>query len=398
MRPKQLLLNIGSMLALALLLPGLAEAQDAAAAPQAVTSSTNQVAILMLIIAAVLAFVIYALGQVLFTMGRQALDKSRKENKVTPVLLLIGFSLLGLTSQAQDATATEAVQVLPNYGGLSATTFWMFFAVIITEVIVIFFMMFSIRRIQKELLPEEAIEKKKTFSRWWSEVDKKLFTRAVPVEKEADVMLDHDYDGIRELDNALPPWWKYGFYITIGVAFVYLMHYHVLGNGKNPTQEYEAEMAYAEAKAAVYAAKQVDKVDENNVQMPDVAGLEKGKELYATNCWACHGKLGEGGAGPNLTDDYWIHKGSLNDIYKSIKIGYPDKGMQAWEKNFSPKEISYLAGYIKKMRGTNPPNGKAPQGDLYEEAGAAPAATDSSVIAQPVKADSTSANAVQTGK
>ncbi len=399
MRPKQILLNIGTALALALLLPGMADAQDAATAPQAVTSSTNQVAILMLIIAAVLAFVIYALGQVLFTMGRQALDKSRKENKLMSVLLMIGFSLMGLTTQAQDAAATEAAQVLPNYGGLSATTFWMFFAVIITEVIVIFFMMFSIRRIQRELLPEEAAEKKQTFSRWWSEVDKKLFTRAVPVEKEADVMLDHDYDGIRELDNALPPWWKYGFYITIGVAFVYLMHYHVLGNGKNPTQEYEAEMAQAQAKAAVYAAKQVDKVDESNVQMPDVAGLEKGKELYASNCWACHGKLGEGGAGPNLTDDYWIHKGSLNDIYKSIKVGYPDKGMQAWEKNFSPKEISYLTGYIKKMRGTNPPNAKAPQGDLYEDAAASPAATDSSANAQPApKADSTTTNAAKTSK
>ena len=126
--------------------------------------------------------------------------------------------------------------------------------------------------------------------------------------------------------------------------------------------------------------------------MPDNAGLAKGKEIFESVCWTCHGKAGEGGTGPNLTDDYWIHKGSLTDIYMSIKKGYPDKGMQAWEKNYSPKEINDLAGYIKTMRGTNPPNPKPAQGDLYTETAttdsAATTKPDSAVLVKPAAKDS----------
>lgn len=99
--------------------------------------------------------------------------------------------------------------------------------------------------------------------------------------------------------------------------------------------------------------------------MADAASLAEAKEIFTTKCFACHGKLGEGGAGPNLTDNYWLHKGSLNDIFQSIKHGYPDKGMQSWANVYTPKQISYLASYIKTLHGTNPPNAKAPQGDLY---------------------------------
>ena len=207
-------------------------------------------------------------------------------------------------------------------------------------------------------------------------------------------MLDHDYDGIKELDNALPPWWKYGFYITIVVAFVYIFLFHVSGDGKNPTQEYAAEMEQAQMEKEAYEANNKDKVDESNVPMADASGLTEGKDLYTAKCWACHGKAGEGGAGPNLTDDYWIHKGSLNDIYKSLKVGYQDKGMQSWAKEFTPKQISNIASFIKTMHGTNPANAKAPQGDIYTDApasdstAAAPAA-DSTKL--PMQADKSTA-------
>ena len=224
-------------------------------------------------------------------------------------------------------------------------------------------------------------------------MDKRIFTRAVAVEQEADVLLDHDYDGIKELDNALPPWWKYGFYITIVVAFVYLLNFHVFGIGKNPTEEYNAEMEKARIEKEIYEASNKDKVDENNVPMADAAGLKAGEKLFELNCVACHLKSGGGNVGPNLTDDYWLHKGSLNDIYHTIKVGYPDKGMQSWSNQFTPKEISYLASYIKTLRGTNPPGPKAPQGDLYVEGAAA--VKDSASVARPdsvaaVKADSVS--------
>jgi cytochrome c oxidase cbb3-type subunit 3 len=134
----------------------------------------------------------------------------------------------------------------------------------------------------------------------------------------------------------------------------------------------------------IYEANNKDKIDENNVPMADDAGIAQAKTIFETKCWPCHGKLGEGGAGPNLTDDYWLHKGSLNDIYHTIKTGYPEKGMQSWSAEYTPKEISYLATFVKKLRGTNPPNSKAPQGDLYSETTSTPSA-DSSTAKTNVK-------------
>jgi cytochrome c oxidase cbb3-type subunit 3 len=366
--------------------------QTATATPASSSASPdNTVAILMGIIALVLAFVIWGMGQVLITLGKQVLDKNKSASRALPILLFAVFNLLSFTSQAQDQAAATTTAPLVNYGGMGSTGFWMLATVLALEFIVISFMLFFIRRIQVELMPEP-VTKKAMFS-WktaWAKLDKRFFTRAVAVEKEADVMLDHDYDGIRELDNALPPWWKYGFAITIVVAFIYMLNFHVLGYGKNPTEEYLAEIEKAKEDKAIYDAKNADKIDENNLKMPSLAGINAGKNIYVVECWACHGKTGEGGAGPNLTDDYWIHKGSLADVYASIKHGYPDKGMRAWENNFSPKDILHLAGFVKSMRGSNPANPKPPQGDLYTEI---PATDSTAVQANDSTTNKTSAGA-----
>jgi cytochrome c oxidase cbb3-type subunit 3 len=283
-------------------------------------------------------------------------------------MMVMGLSLLAQVSFAQDA-ANTVVKEVPNYGGLSATTYYLFLTVLGMEVIVILFLTFSIRRMYVELLPEkikQAKEESKLVT-WWINLNNKIFTRAVPVEKEADILLDHDYDGIKELDNALPPWWKYGFYITIGVAFIYLLNFHVFGIGLNPAQEYNAEMESARIKKEIYEASNKDRIDENKVPMATSDGILAGKNLFETNCIACHIKDGGGNVGPNLTDDYWLHKGSLNDIYNTIKVGYADKGMQSWSGQFTPKEISYLASYIKTLHGTKPAAPKAPQGELYAD-------------------------------
>ncbi len=357
---------------LLMLSAGAVLAQGSNPVAKETASPTNMLAILLIIIALVLAFVIYAMGQVLLTLIRQVVEKNKLDSKVVAILFLLAFSMIGFHSQAQEITADPLVKVAPNYGGLSAEAFWILVAAVSIEVIAILFMMFFINRIRQELMPEKARVQSFDFARWWSKVDKKLFTKAVPIEKEADIMLDHEYDGIRELDNSLPPWWKYGFVITIVISVVYMMHFHVLGSGKNPTEEYAAELQNAKLKLEAYEAKNKDKVDENNIQLSDAGGIASGKDIFQQMCWACHGKMGEGGAGPNLTDDYWLHKGSLTDIYKSIKTGYPDKGMQSWEKQYSPKQIAELASYIKSLKGTNPANAKAAQGDLYNEAGALP--------------------------
>jgi cytochrome c oxidase cbb3-type subunit 3 len=338
----------------------------APATAQPVQSGFNQLATLLVIMIVVLAFVIWGMGRVLTALGRQLLDKSKAAKNVMSVVLLAAFSLLSQVSFAQDAAAV-AVKEVPNYGGLTSTSYYFFLTVLGTEVLVIFFLAFSIRRMYTELLPEKkvSVKEKTALAGWWSGLDKKIFTRAVPVEKEADVLLDHDYDGIKELDNALPPWWKYGFYITVGVAFVYLINFHVFGIGLNPTQEYSAEMESARIKKEIYEANNKDKVDENNVKMATPDGIQAGKNLFEINCVACHLKDGGGSVGPNLTDDYWLHKGSLNDIYNTIKVGYPDKGMQSWSGQFTPKEISFLASYIKTLVGTKPAVAKAQQGEFY---------------------------------
>jgi len=356
-------------------------AQDTPA-EKAVTSGNNLLATLLIITTILLSFVIWGMGQVLVALSRQLMEKNRNVSAVATTLLVF-FILLSPGIMAQNVSTVEAVKTIPNYGGLSANTFYLLVAVVATEVVAILFLFFSIRRIYTELLPEKtaAAVKESKLAALWVKLDKKLFTKAIPLEKEADALLEHDYDGIRELDNSLPPWWKYGFILTIGFAVVYLLNFHVFGNGKNPTEEYAAEMTQAKIEKEIYDANNKDKIDESNVPMAAEAGIKNGQEFFLANCVACHGTKGEGGAGPNLTDDYWLHKGSLNDIYNTIKKGYPDKGMQSWAVKFSPKEISELASFVKTLKGSNPPGAKAPQGDIFKEGSST---SDSSKVATAV--------------
>ncbi|MEO5944354.1 MAG: cbb3-type cytochrome c oxidase N-terminal domain-containing protein [Ferruginibacter sp.] len=364
---------------MAMCLCGSLAAQDTKAVAATSVSGYNQLATLMVIMIVVLAFIIWGMGQVLTAVGRQLLDKDKKEKKLLSVLLLIGFSLLSQMSFAQDA-ATAVVQTVPNYGGLSRMTFYIFIIVLSTEVIIILFMAFSISRMYNELMPKKVkpVKEASKFASIWKTLDKKLFTKAVSVEKEADILLDHDYDGIRELDNALPPWWKYGFIITIGIAVVYLLNFHVFHTGLNPTQEYNVEMAKAKIEKEEYQAKNKDKIDDNNVPMADADGIKAGQTLFEANCAACHLKDGGGTVGPNLTDNYWLHKGSLNDVYHTITTGYPDKGMPAWNDKFTAKEISFLASFVKSLKGTKPAVPKDPQGDMYDDIAAGK--TDSAAV------------------
>ncbi len=339
-----------------------------AATPEA--PGSNLLAILLIVTASLLVFVIWGMGQVLIALSGQLMTKTREDRKMAMLSIVVMLTLLSNNLLAQTTAAKAiAAEIVPNYGGVSPNTFYLLVAVIITEIFAVLFLFFSIKRVMSELLPEKvaAAVKKSSMAGLWTKLDSKFFTKAVPVEHEADALLDHNYDGIQELDNSLPPWWKYGFIITIGFACVYLLNFHVFGNGKNPTQEYAAEMASAQVAKEAYEANNKDKIDESNVAMADATGINNGKGNYMANCVACHGTKGEGGAGPNLTDEYWLHKGSLNAIYNTLKVGYAEKGMQSWAIKFNPKEMSEIASFVKTLKGTNPPNGKAPQGDIYAE-------------------------------
>jgi len=200
----------------------------------------------------------------------------------------------------------------------------------------------------------------------------KIYKKAVglaPMEKEADLLLDHDYDGIKELDNSLPPWWLYGFYLTIIISFAYVYVYLISDIGLSQKEEYKIDMERGEEQKAIFASKQTYRIDEENlIALTDEADLSVGLRAYSMNCIACHGQEGQGGVGPNLTDKYWLHGGSTPQIYNSIKNGIPEKGMIAWKAQMKPSTMHKLASYIKSLGGTNPPNAKAKQGILYTEA------------------------------
>lgn len=260
--------------------------------------------------------------------------------------------------------------------------------------------------------------------------------------KEKDVLTDHNYDGIRELDNDLPPWWKYLFYFSIIFAVVYMLHYHVLGTGDLSIAEYNKEInpnwqptesanssifplyhsPYADTKDEVTpfikgqfdayigpkvgsdallmeamaradattleklkasfpdlykqmlaggmsltpktGAKQV--AVETIEALTDAASIDAGKQIFLKNCISCHGANGEGGIGPNLTDDYWLHGGDISHIAHTITVGVPAKGMITWRGVLSPEQIKQVASFITTLHGTNPPNAKAPQGDKMD--------------------------------
>jgi len=179
------------------------------------------------------------------------------------------------------------------------------------------------------------------------------------------LLSDHEYDGIRELDNRLPKWWLWLFYITIVFAAVYFVRYHVIGTGVLQEEEYSRELATAKLKYQnVPTAGQVDMA--SMTVLTDAASLEAGKVIYDKNCMVCHLAQGQGLVGPNLTDDYWIHGCSIQDIYNLIVVGVVEKGMISWKDQLSPQQILEVSSYIISLHGTNPPNPKEPQGELCQ--------------------------------
>ena len=204
---------------------------------------------------------------------------------------------------------------------------------------------------------------------WWESFKQKYIVGEMkPVAAEKDIQLDHTYDGIRELDNFMPPWLKYVFYLTIMFAVVYFVNYSVLGIGKTQIEEYEQELAIAAIEAEERQFLAVSTIDETNVQF-DASGpaIKAGMTLYENNCVACHAIDGGGGVGPNLTDDYWIHGGSIEDIFRVVKYGVIEKGMIPWQDQLSPEEMQQVSSYVLTLVGSTPANPKAPQGDLYEQ-------------------------------
>lgn len=184
-------------------------------------------------------------------------------------------------------------------------------------------------------------------------------------KKVEDKLLDHNFDGIQEFDNPLPPWWVGLFYITIVYAVVYIIFYHVTGFGPSQRDEYLSEInTFKNQKIANSSASPEEsfKDGETFTAMTDEVALAAGGQIYKTNCSSCHGAAGEGGIGPNMTDNFWIHGGTHNDIINTIVKGVPEKGMISWKPILSKSDILKVASYLETLKGTTPANPKAPQG------------------------------------
>jgi cytochrome c oxidase cbb3-type subunit 3 len=278
-------------------------------------------------------------------------------------------------AQAQDATA---VTPSPTFGidlaNMPVDIYVLMFAVLV-EMIMVYGLVKSIFRLLRQAEEEipstdEPMVPEKTFFQ--------TINQTVAIEEEHTLDLQHDYDGIRELDNKVPSWWMMSFYASILFGVIYMIRMY--GTQTLPTQL--EELAEANKVAAIqkeaYLKLAANNVDENSVKISDAAGIAAGKDLFKTNCVACHGSGGEGTVGPNLTDDYWLHQGGLKDIFYTIKYGWAEKGMKSWKEDFSPIQMADIASYVSTLRGTNPPNPKEKQGELWIESGVA--LIDSSIV------------------
>lgn len=351
-----------------------------AADPPAPSAFSNPLTLTLIILMLLLLIIIGILANILVGTADLKLKKKNKEggSKVlASAILLIGFLLAGPVLFAQGTP--EAPKAASTIGGMSSSTFYVMAAVIFLELFIIIAMLFNIKfllKTEKEKLVSvaELEEQKKTKLSWWDR-----FNKLRPVTEEAELDLGHDYDGIRELNNRLPPWWLYGFYATIVFAGIYLWRFHVSHTGPSSKQEYERSVVSADLKVKAYLKLKGDLVDENTVTLLTSAeDINAGKALFTdpAKCPACHLPDGGGNAvGPNLTDDYWLYGGSIKDIFKTIKYG-TSKGMRSWKDDLSAKQIAQLASYVKSLKGTKPAVPKEPQGELYKEEATPKAATD----------------------
>lgn len=286
-----------------------------------------------------------------------------KKIKITISLLFL--SAMGF---AQSANAAE-VSIWDDPLLIFYVTAGFLLIVALLVIVVALFMLRVLNIMAKDAAIERAkklgIEYKEELS-LWTKFDRWI-SQSVPVEKEETILLDHNYDGIRELDNHLPPWWKWLFYVTIIWGVFYMIAYHVTNSLPLQTEEYNNEVAYAQEQIRkLQAANPGSNIDESTVVVvTDAAALMDGKNTFNNICASCHRVDGGGDIGPNLTDQYWKHGGTIQDIFKVVKNGVPNTNMVAWGGALSPEKMQNVSSYLLTLLGTNPPNAKAPEGELY---------------------------------
>jgi cytochrome c oxidase cbb3-type subunit III len=292
-------------------------------------------------------------------------------------MLITGFATAGYAQTTTEATASVWDDPMLTF----YVAIGFIFIVVLLVLLVAVYMLQVINAMTRQAAQERAAKQgvvykpePSIFTKLWNQSND-----FVPVEKEADIMLDHNYDGIRELDNHLPPWWKWLFYFTIGWSVVYLIFYHVTNTLPLSGQEYQNEVAYAQEQALkMKASSPVAAIDETSVKfVTDAQALADGKQTYMNNCASCHRQDGGGDIGPNLTDEYWLHGATINEVFKVVRNGVQGTNMIAWEGFISPEKMQNVSSYLLTLQGTNPANPKKPQGELVKPATTLPANADS---------------------
>ena len=382
-RPIMILAGLAAPLAMA--------AQDAAPAV-AGSGPAMETNYLLLGVAVLQVIIILALSSIMRNLGGNGSAWARR--------MAVKRAAAGAAVLAFVAWPAEASAAVPGTIFLvtTATLFWMLISANLILFVVLLAQLNVLRGMVRTLSGREeeelALAKEAEEPSFADTILHKL-TQAVDVEHEEDVLMHHEYDGIRELNNVLPPWWLWLFYGTIIWGVVYLVNVHILGVMPLQAEEYEQEMAQAKEDVAAYLAQFSNLVDESNVTVAtDEATLASGESIYKQFCVACHGANGEGGVGPNMTDAYWIHGGGIKNVFKTIKYGVPQKGMISWQSQLKPSEMQAVASYILTLQGTDPPNQKEPQGEIWKEE-AAPAEEAPVEEEAPVTADSTAVAVVQ---
>lgn len=347
--------------------------------PQVVsTTSYNTTGWALIILLLIQILVVKAISDAIKNVSKSDAIQKNNNRGLSTLIFLIGL-FFSINAFGQNTSENNSLV------DFSETDINILITLNILLSLVVLWMYYQFRQILKftNLIKEE-----ENTSAFWN--IENWLTRAVPVDKEASIQFEHEYDGIRELDNVLPPWWLWMFYATIAFSIIYLIHYHIspikalekigfVGPGVGQEELYKMEMEEAEKQKQAYLSQAASKINEENVTLlTDANELAKGKEIFTTNCVVCHGNQGQGGAGPNLTDEYWLYGCDIKEVFKTIKYGVPAKGMIAWESQLSPLQIQQVASFVISLKGTNPSGAKEPQGEKCDNnATATPAVKDS---------------------
>jgi cytochrome c oxidase cbb3-type subunit 3 len=307
---------------------------------------------MLFIIMNVFTFVLLAVMMSMASSTKNILkfkDEERKKSSVPKMIL----ALVGIFTSS-SLMAAEPVAEVGSLIGFSDGVFW---AYIMVDVVLIMFIIYFAGIVKGTVADE--IEQRSLFR--WRKLNQAL-TNAVPIENEASILIDHDYDGITELDNQLPPWWKYGFYITIVWAIGYLFYYQVFEIGNLQEAEYLAEMAAGDLQEAEYKKAHPELITAETAELlTDASSISAGKVTYDTYCTSCHMEGGRGGVGPNLTDKHWIYDNDIKGVFTTISEGAKN-GMTAWKALLPADQIQEVASYVLQLEYVAPPEGKIPQG------------------------------------